>query len=161
MPFDWSRLSAEDAAKVEAIVGRREPDVTISPGGKPYLCRWWVIPRDAVGANVYLHVQLGDDDDRALHDHRYANTSVIIGGQGYREWHQHYAHGRAWDEPSARILKPGAVVHRHAEEAHRLELLGDYSISVFTTGPVVRDWGFWERQGWRKAVSDGEQGMSQ
>jgi hypothetical protein len=154
------RISDFDYIQISAMLrGWREPDMTISPGGKPYIYRWFVIPRRVVGANVYLHLQVADDTDRALHDHPWDNQSVILAG-GYRETFQHVAHDRLLWEPAVRELRPGDVVHRRAEEAHRLELLPGirYSISLFTTGPVIRDWGFWEKDGWRKAITDGEQG---
>lgn len=113
----------------------REPDVII---GDNYLRRWWIVPRN-YGCNVYLHEILHSDDDRALHDHPWDNTSMLISG-GYIE---HTPEG---------MFERGAgdIVHRKATDSHRLEILeGRRAISLFMTGPTIRDWGFHCPQGWR------------
>jgi hypothetical protein len=61
----------------------REPDCVIGPPDNPYLRRWWLIPRNR-WFNLYLHNILRDDDDRALHDHPWANLSILLRG-AYRE----------------------------------------------------------------------------
>ena len=58
----------------------RKPDFVIGEPVAPYLRRWWIIPRNEQ-MNVYLHEILRDDDDRALHDHPWANTSYVIEGR--------------------------------------------------------------------------------
>jgi hypothetical protein len=58
---------------------RRSPDFVIGGDERPYLLRWWVIPRNKV-FNVYLHLFLRSDDDRALHDHPWANASMLLRG---------------------------------------------------------------------------------
>lgn len=134
-------LSIEDRLLVQRLVGWREPDLVISPDGKPYLLRWHVIPRNEE-RNVYLHVQVADDQDRALHDHPWDNTSIILAG-GY---HEHTGSGRGTD--AILLRKPGDIIHRQAEDLHRLVLMNDYSISLFLTGPRRRDWGFQFPDGW-------------
>jgi hypothetical protein len=124
----------------------RPPDFIIGPLSDPYLLRWWVIPRNR-WFNIYLHKMLRDDDDRALHDHPWANVSVILQG-GYVEHLPNRTKRR----------RPGSVVFRRAATPHRLSLLKanpadrDYAMrpswSLFITGPVVRSWGFWCPNGW-------------
>jgi quercetin dioxygenase-like cupin family protein len=107
--------------------------------GEPaYLKRWWVIPRNEQ-QNVYLHLILRDDEDRALHDHPWENTSYVISGS-YREI-----------TPEGTFLRqPGDLIHRPATALHRLELIdGAPAVSLFFTGPKVREWGFECPQGWR------------
>lgn len=58
---------------------RRPPDFVIGGAERPYLLRWWLIPRNPV-FNVYLHQFMRSDDDRALHDHPWANCSVLLRG---------------------------------------------------------------------------------
>lgn len=108
------------------------------PIGDPvYLERWWIIPRNEK-QNVYLHRILRDDDDRALHDHPWANASYVIAGS-YREI----------TPEGTFIRQPGDVVVRPAMALHRLELIdGDPCISLFTTGPKIREWGFDCPKGW-------------
>lgn len=120
----------------------RRPDMIIAPDGDDYIFRWHLIPRREVGANVYLHLQVADDPERPLHDHPWDNQSVILAG-GYREVYVE-APALIWNERE-RDCREGRVVQRRAEEAHRLFLLPGchYTISLFSTGPVIREWGFW------------------
>lgn len=113
----------------------RTPDFVI--GLPAYLRRWWIVPRNEQ-QNVYLHEILRDDDDRALHDHPWQNTSWVLIG-GYREV-----------TPNGVFLREaGSIVHRKATDSHRLELIdGQPCVSLFFTGPKVRDWGFHCPKGW-------------
>jgi quercetin dioxygenase-like cupin family protein len=134
-------IKACDATHLRAHF--RPWDLQIAPDGSAYIFRWHLIPRNAVGANVYLHLQVADDPERPLHDHPWDNTSVILAG-GYREVYV-TGQGEGYRLERVREVRKGDVVHRKAEEAHRIFLLPDtpYTISLFTTGPVRRDWGFW------------------
>lgn len=137
----------------------RKPFV-IGPPSDPYLLRWYVIPRNK-WFNVYVHKFCRSDDDRALHDHPWWWVSVIL-KQGYYE---HTEKSVAW-------RKPGSVVVRGAEVAHRVELNIEsdptrrnvynpftQKITVYTrevpawtlfiTGPKVRNWGFHCPKGWQ------------
>ena len=118
----------------------------------PYLNRWWIIPR-STGANCYLHEILRSDDDRALHDHPWANTSMVIDGR----YIEHLPDG------SSHMREAGSIVTREATAAHRLEILpGERAVSLFITGPKVRDWGFHCPKGWVhwKDFTAGENGES-
>jgi hypothetical protein len=110
---------------------RREPDFVIGDPNNPYMRRWWIVPRNEQ-QNVYLHEILRDDDDRALHDHPWDNVSQLLIGR-YREV-----------TPIGNFIREaGSLVQRKATDAHRLELIGsEPCISLFFTGPKVRDWGF-------------------
>ena len=120
----------EDMAAWADYVMTRQPDFEI--GNPVYLKRWWIIPRNAV-QNVYLHMILQDDDDRALHDHPWDNQSYVISGQ-YREITPN----------GAFIRKAGDLVSRKSTDRHRLELInGRPCVSLFFTGVKTREWGFW------------------
>ena len=113
----------------------RAPDFVI--GDPTYLRRWWVVPRNEQ-QNVYLHEGLRDDDDRALHDHPWPNTSLLIRGR-YREI----------TPEGAFVREAGSIVARQATDAHRLQLIdGEPFVSLFFTGPKVREWGFHCPRGW-------------
>lgn len=120
---DWAR----------SVMTSRPPDFVI---GGDYMERWYIIPRND-RANLYLHRTLRSDDD-VLHDHPWDNTSFVIDG-GYTE-----------HTPNSVIdRRPGDVVHRKAEDAHKLILWhGQPSVSLFFTGPKVREWGFHCPKGW-------------
>lgn len=133
-------------ANVAAV---RPPDFIIGGKDRPYIRRWWVIPRNPL-FNVYLHNILRDDDDRALHDHPWFNLSVVLAG-GYFE-----------TTPEGRdFRRPGTIRLRSPWARHRLELPRDWdqehfftddgladwpalpAWSLFVTGPKLRTWGFW------------------
>lgn len=116
----------------------RAPDFVIGPPDDPYLRRWWLIPRNEA-CNVYLHEIIRSDDDRALHDHPWPNTSMVIDGR----YVEHLPDG------SANLREAGWVGSREAEALHRLEILpGERAVSIFMTGPKVREWGFACPKGW-------------
>lgn len=115
----------------------RTPDVVIGDLARPYLLRWWLIPRNPL-FNIYYHRVLRDDDDRALHDHPWPSVSVIVSGV-------------IWEilPESSRLLAEGEAVYRPPGLAHRLELLeGMPAETLFITGPKLREWGFHCPEGW-------------
>lgn len=126
----------------------RDPDFII---GENYLRRWWIIPRN-FSCNVYLHEINRSDDDRAMHDHPWDNRTVILQG-GYIE---HTPVGSV-------TRKAGDIIDRPADSVHRLEMIpGVRTITLFTTGPVVREWGFACPNGWvpwRDFVDDRDAGQ--
>lgn len=143
--FDPSILLPEHRNLLALYVGDERvehPDIVIGlERGEPYLTRWYIAPRNKHG-NCYLHIQTRSDDDRALHDHPWQNMSVILAG-GYDE-----VIGDAFGNELATVRRQeGDVVQRDTTWTHRLIMpewntLG-YTMTLFTTGPKVRDWGFW------------------
>ena len=132
-PLEYS--SIEDMQRWADLIMMMPPDFSI--GAPVYLNRWWIIPRNEV-QNVYLHQGLRDDDDRALHDHPWDNQSYVIKGR-YREI----------TPDGSFIREAGELVCREATDAHRLELVnGEPFVSLFFTGPKVREWGFYCPKGW-------------
>lgn len=128
--------SLEDLqAWARGVIGVREPDFVI---GDSYLRRWWIVPRNN-SANVYLHEFNRSDDDRAFHDHPWRNTSFVLIGR-YREHTPDGVFERA----------AGDIVTREADALHRVELYpNEQAITLFMTGPTIREWGFACPQGWR------------
>jgi hypothetical protein len=92
---------------------------------------------------AYLHEFRRSDDDRALHDHPWWNCSILLCGE-YTE-HTIDAGG-----VNRRVIRrAGDAVFRRASRAHRVELHDGPCISLFITGPRVREWGFHcPEQGW-------------
>ena len=72
-PFD--ALPSPRALEAIARITRRPADFVIGGAERPYLRRWWVIPRNRL-FNVYLHQFLRSDDDRALHDHPWLTAAA-------------------------------------------------------------------------------------
>ena len=138
------------ADRLIARFTRRPPDFVIGSGERPYLRRWFVVPRNRL-CNVYLHQFLRSDDDRALHTHPWANLSVLLRGS-YRE---HTPDG-AFD------LKAGDwKFRRSGNMAHRIELTHGTCWTLFLTGPKYQEWGFLCPRGfvhWRDFTAPGDKG---
>lgn len=120
-----------------------KPDFVIGGNDQPYMLRWWIIPRNRF-FNVYLHRIIRSDDDRALHDHPWVSLSFILDGEMWEVLPV------APNVISGRLLKQGNIVTRTASSAHRLELRNSQPcMTLFLTGPRVREWGFHCPRGWR------------
>src|SRR6202451_4200464 len=86
------------------------PHLVLGDPLRPYLYRWYVLPRND-WLNIYLHKFLRDDDDRALHDHPWQILSIILKG-GYIE-----------HLPDAiKFRNPGQCIFRDATHTHRIQL---------------------------------------
>lgn len=134
-PLDYA---SPDAMRAWAAgIMSRPADFNIGGAVNPYMRRWWVIPRNEQ-CNVYLHEILRSDDDRALHDHPWPNTSMLLDGR----YVEHTPDGEF-------LREAGWVGSRGADAAHRLVILpGERAVSLFMTGPKVREWGFHCPKGW-------------
>jgi hypothetical protein len=111
-----------------------------------FIKRWWLakiakqqgdayapLPdhtRETADYNLYLHCMTGSDKN-VLHDHPWANTSLILEGKvaDHTPIGVHYR-------------GPGDMAYRRAEELHRLEVLEGPVWSLFLTGRKIREWGF-------------------
>lgn len=139
-----------------ARVARRLPDFVIGGPQRPYLRRWWTLPRNRL-FNVYLHQFLRSDDDRALHDHPWLfNASLILRGS-YTE--ETIAAGGI----RVRTVRgAGSVKLRFGPAPHRVELHEGPCWTLFITGPRVREWGFhcpdagWVH--WKRFTADDDKG---
>lgn len=114
----------------------RPPDFIIGGKDDPYLERWFLLPRNGNG-NAYVHRITRDDDDRALHDHPWDFTSIILQG-AYRDI----------TKGGRRVYGVGATLHHLATDLHRLEVVEGPVWTLVLTGKTVRDWGFECPQGW-------------
>lgn len=145
--WDWFR---------KLISGR--PHMCIGGAERPYLRRWYLIPRNR-WFNVYLHQFLRDDDDRALHDHPWWFISVMLRG-AYME---HLEDGRIIGRYAPSIaIRP--ALHRH-----RVQLFptgGPWSPrrpcwTLVITGRKYREWGFWCPKGfvpWFQFIDQSDEG---
>lgn len=129
------RLAVIVFARMLRLALSRGPAFIIGGVERPYLCRWYVIPRNSV-FNVYLHKFMRSDDDRALHDHPWWNASFLLSGR-------YVEHTIAAGGINHRIERhAGDFKFRRASAAHRVELIDGPCWSLFITGPKVREWGF-------------------
>lgn len=126
-----------------------EPDFVIGGAERPYLRRWWLIPRNPL-FNAYLHQFLRSDDDRAAHGHPWLFRLSWILDRGYIDW-------RPWRGNALRLLpkflRAGDVSVHWGASPHRVQLYMEAGRelpcwTLFITGPRVREWGFYCRRGW-------------
>lgn len=131
--------------KAQKFTESRDPDFIIGHPDDPYMLRWWWLPRNKF-FNVYVHRFLRDDEDRALHDHPWPSLSLLCSGIIL----EHYASPNG-AYPRKRFIKAGDWTYRPAEFAHRLVVppQEDVPLTIFITGPRIREWGFHCPQGWR------------
>jgi hypothetical protein len=167
--------------KAFAFMCSRPPDFTIRGDDrpsedmeKPYLHRWYAIPRNRF-FNIYIHEFLRSDHDGALHDHPWFNLSILVLG-AYRE--HTIAKGGINKWKLRRTGTLSGIKFRSPWSAHRVELLTNAAMglpemrgvkqetpvyTIFITGPKLRRWGFHCRLGWRdfelfvKTTGDGNQ----
>lgn len=136
----------------DRVMDSRPPDFVIDAPGRPYLERWFAIPRNRL-FNIYLHRVLRSDDDRALHDHPWVNASVIL-RTGYFELLplEQTPEGRSLGPFRMIRRRVGEIVLRGPRTAHRLVTRSDCddfyrrwrpAETLFLTGPKLRTWGFW------------------
>lgn len=98
--------------------------------------------------NVFVHQFWRSDDDRALHDHPWSWTTIILDG-----WYiEHLPLDPAvpWG-PTRQIQRnAGDVVARpDPSTPHRVELVDYWPVTtLFLTGPKAREWGFWCKERW-------------
>lgn len=154
-------------------LGHRQPDFIIEGNDSAFLERWYVVranhrwsrmnrakrqriegesPRSdprGLRCNVYVHRFLRSDEDRALHDHPWPWATLLLSGQ----YHEYLADDETnpAGPASPRLRQAGDLVVRgRAARPHRIELIdGEPAITLFLTGPTVREWGFWCADGWR------------
>jgi len=130
--------------KAKALTQSRAPDFAIGPAEDPYMLRWWWLPRNRF-FNVYVHIMRHDDDDRALHDHPWPSLSLCA--QGILLEHYKDSDGDA----RKRLIYEGDWIWRPASFAHRLAVFSEDELpmTIFITGPRIREWGFHCPKGWR------------
>jgi hypothetical protein len=144
-----------------------KPHFYIGGETRPYLLRWFVLPRNP-WLNIYLHKFLRDDDDRALHDHPWWFVSLMLWGC-YRETRQRTLIGKGWESPyvESRVRGFGSIVYRPATTRHKVALKKDETGSpipcwtLVITGPKHRTWGFWCPKGfvpWHEFVDQTDHG---
>lgn len=132
------------------IKASRKPDFIVGGEERPYLLRWWLLPRNPF-FNVYLHEFRRSDDDRALHDHMYANASLLLDG-----WYIEHTIDQGGIHRETLRIVGNIVIRLSGKKAHRIEIVeGDYGqtprhcTTLFVTGPRYREWGFHcPQRGW-------------
>jgi len=154
----------------------RKPDLIIGPRANPQTIRWHLLVVRG-GWQLSLHKWLRSDDDRAPHDHKADNLSVILSHQGFVEVVRHYFNGSGiivpgtdyppswlvrrgwqlqadgrWFKDREHFRKPWRFYFRKAETPHRIELIDGRPVwTLWLRWPARRRWGYWCPKGWRDA----------
>lgn len=114
-----------------------KPHFTIREGDRVYLYRWHLIPRNKY-FNIYLHKFVGDDPDRALHDHPWRSWSWLFKGS-YQEIkrvaYQNSFTGKTEVVESWQTFGRWSWIRREAEYAHRIVLFKD----IITVNDIAAD----------------------
>lgn len=119
----------------------------IGPHHDPYMLRWRLFPVNRWG-NLYLHWFRHDDEDRALHDHPWKSMSIMLWGETTEVWLDRGFFKSTGGREQRRKTPLFWPVFREATFAHRL-IIHKRALTLFFTGPRVRDWGFLCPKGWR------------
>jgi len=120
----------------------RKPDLIIGPRNNPQTLRWHIFVWR--GWQLSLHKWLRSDDDRAPHDHKADNVSILLtdcfremvrGADGVDRWYLRWP------------LRP---YFRKAETLHRVALLSEERPvwSLWLRWPARRRWGYGCKNGW-------------
>lgn len=113
-----------------------KPDLVIGPHDRPYMLRWHLLRFR--GWQLALHKICRSDDERACHDHKADNLSIILRGQ--------YTEVRGWrfdDSVSMAVHGSLSTIFRKAEQLHRLVLnKGEHVWTLWLRWPPRRKWGF-------------------
>ena len=113
----------------------------ISPGGKPYLVRYfvagWSPTNRQTGPAVFLHHFLASDSDDAVHSHPWGWSASLILAGGYSEERCTPDGKRV-----TREYKPGDVNVITADDKHRIDLLRQDCWTLFLAGHFEKAWEF-------------------
>jgi hypothetical protein len=119
----------------------RQPDLIIGPRDNPQTLRWHIFVWR--GWQLSLHKWLRSDDDRAPHDHKADNVSILLIGC-FREM------VRGIDGVDRWYLRwPLRPYFRKGETLHRVALLSERPVwSLWLRWPARRRWGYGCPKGW-------------
>lgn len=139
----------------------RKPDLIIGPRDNPQTVRWHFLK--LFGFQFALHKWLRSDSDRAPHDHKADNVSIILSAQGYwemvREWFEddepltaewvHVGEGEYYRDVW-HYRKAWRPYFRKAETLHRVSLCDSRPVwTIWIRGAQRRRWGYWcDNRGW-------------
>ena len=128
----------------------RKPDLIIGPRHNPQTVRWHIFVWR--GWQLSLHKWLRSDSDRAPHDHKADNLSIILGG-GYFETIRTFVwqNGKMAYHDTEHFRWPLIPYFRKAETPHRVTLPSDGKPvwTLWLRWPPRRRWGYWcDNRGW-------------
>lgn len=130
------------ASLLIATYSGRPPEEVLMQDGLVYLRRWH-LRKDCTQGNIYLHNVVRNDPDSCCHDHPWDSSSIILTGVLSED-----VLNDEGNMVQGSTYRPGDIVNRKAEDAHRLIIEEGPCWTLFMTGPVRRKWGFHTPDGW-------------
>lgn len=118
-----------------------------------YLVRYFVL--QSKYCNIYLHRFLRSDRDD-LHDHPWNFATYLVDG-AYSEVTPNGTNRRTnYTDGLGKRVKQNTLVFRKATDKHQVKVDRDFRyyerrlapLTLFISGPVKRDWGFWVNGVW-------------
>ena len=106
-----------------------------------YLRRWHRFKHPA--ASHYLHLYVGNDPAPWYHDHPWPSLSLCVRGFLIERGIDSRGHAHRLE------IVPGTLAYRAPSYSHTLELVSRFAVTLFFTGPHVREWGWHLPDGWR------------
>lgn len=162
---DWRKKADLELADALIELAKKTPYFHLKDkeSGEIYMERYWLKqpPEGTAGNSIRIHHTMRSDFDRALHDHPWPSTSIILKGGYYEILPKDQQQPAANDAVDfVRVWRsPGDVVARDASHRHRLEIVpGTTCWSMFIVGEWEKDWGFYDKEEgfvyWRKYLDD-------
>ncbi len=104
-----------------------------------YLSRYTLFDFPWSKRRIYLHRFHRSDEDRDLHNHPWTRSYSLVLLGGYRE--ERLQDGKV----IVRDVYPGSINVIDPNTFHRVDLLNGDAWTIFFTGTLLQDWGFWDR----------------
>jgi hypothetical protein len=132
----------------------RKPDLIIGPRHDPQTVRWHIFKWR--GWQLSIHKWLRSDSDRALHDHKADNLSIILNGGYWERFFHPFSDPTIMGDTVAPFVYtetfrwPLVPYFRKAETPHSVRLPSDGKPvwTIWLRWPPKREWGYWCEKGW-------------
>ena len=117
--------------------------------GQPYLERYYILHSSRFKhiPGIYLHKFLSSDEDPELHNHPWGESMsfILTGGYNEERRHEKIVDGKVERYVVKKDILPGSLNFIKKNDYHRIDLLTNYSWTLFFSGNREQDWGFWNR----------------
>lgn len=118
-----------------------EKRVIFRRDNKPYLTRWYLVPRKRPSwcPGIYLHRFHAHDEDMELHDHPWKWAMAFILSGSYLE------EIKISDDIDVRVQSAGNFNFIKGNSFHRIAHVSEDLWTIFISFNKCKDWGFWNR----------------
>lgn len=132
---------------VSKLLSSAHPYCNIGQGPETYMERWWLkmwTAEDPI--SIRLHYIRRSDTDRAMHDHPWATTSIILDGHFVEVTPEDQKQEPAKDRTNYKMIRyeQGSVISRKPTDRHRLIVPPGGVWTMFFMGAYEQMWGFYD-----------------